>query len=83
VDYCGVHWTHGARQGGCEEQALCRQWINDLGPRVCMCIHTRGESCSELGRVLLLKNPAARWFHDTLLDADLAVNSMVWFMCFV
>jgi deoxyribodipyrimidine photolyase len=33
--------------------------------------------------VLLLKNPAARWFHDTLLDADLAVNSMVWFMCFV
>lgn len=31
VDYCGVHWTHGAR-----------------------------------------------WFHDTLVDADLAINSMMW-----
>ena len=31
VDYCGVHWTHGAR-----------------------------------------------WFHDTLVDADLGINAMMW-----
>ena len=48
-----------ARVGGLFRTSTRRALNRRINPRVCMSIHTEGKSCSDLGRVLVLNDPAA------------------------
>ena len=90
VEYLGVSWVEGALQPSVKSCNLyeslqpCVREAATLGVEpATLC--TRGCSpvcaCERLPPHAALRTappPGARWFHATLVDADVAINAMMW-----
>ena len=94
TEYLGINWVEGAlcfwRGGG---EALPRTAATSkipFHPRTRNIQHTRTRARAHTHKHTHTSThthtctrtpalaPGARWFHDTLVDADLAINSMLW-----
>ena len=81
VEYLGVSWVEGALHCNPRHQRLHPPRCERLRPCVpeaaalCACARGRMPPHATLRTTAA---PGARWFHATLVDADVAINAMMW-----